>query len=55
MAGGDGTFDKPPALMVGKGPSSVVSGDFDADPRTDLAVANGGEGTVLLLLGRGGR
>ena len=38
---------------VGSQPDSVVVGDFNGDGRLDLAVANAGDGTVSVLLGRG--
>jgi hypothetical protein len=38
---------------VGLGPSAVVSGDFNADGRLDLAAANTGSNTVSVLLGNG--
>jgi hypothetical protein len=34
-------------------PSSVAAGDFNGDGTTDLAVANGGENSVSVLLGEG--
>ncbi len=34
-------------------PDAIVAGDFTGDGRTDLAVANGGDGTVSVLLGNG--
>jgi hypothetical protein len=38
---------------AGRGPGSVISGDFNGDGRLDLAVANSGDGTVSILLGNG--
>lgn len=38
---------------VGTHPSGVVSGDFNGDGITDLAAANGYDGTVSILLGNG--
>jgi hypothetical protein len=40
-------------LPVGQSPSSIVAGDFNGDGRTDLAVANGRENTVSVLLANG--
>src|SRR5262245_29676224 len=38
---------------VGNNPFSVTVGDFNADGRLDLAVANFGSNTVSILLGQG--
>lgn len=38
---------------VGSQPDSVVVGDFNNDSKLDLAVANAGDGTVSILLGKG--
>lgn len=38
---------------VGSQPDSVVVGDFKGDGKLDVAVANAGDGTVSVLLGRG--
>src|SRR5262249_47187189 len=43
-------FQPPP---VGKGPDAIVTGDFNGDGRTDLAVANEYDNTVSVLLGNG--
>jgi len=39
---------------VGNVPTSVAVGDFNADGRPDLAVANAGSNNVSILLGNGG-
>lgn len=38
---------------VGKGPSAIVTGDFNGDGNLDAAVANQLDGTVTILLGDG--
>ena len=52
---GDGTFTPAAGspLAVGLDPESMVVGDFNADGRPDLAVANTGGDTVGVLLGQG--
>ena len=55
---GDGTgraFRQAPGspMAVGKRPTWVAVGDFDQDGLPDLAVANAGDATVGILLGRG--
>jgi len=40
-------------VPVGRGPVSVAVGDFNGDGHLDLAVANGGDNTVSILLGTG--
>jgi hypothetical protein len=39
---------------AGSAPKAVVAADFNNDARLDLAVANGGDGTVSVLLGNAG-
>jgi hypothetical protein len=51
---GDGTFQSGGNYAVGASPSSVTSGDFDADGIVDLAVANQSGNSVSVLLGEGG-
>jgi len=48
---GDGTFQAPLIVPVGSGPGIVAIGDFNADSRADLAVANGTSQNVGVLLG----
>jgi hypothetical protein len=54
---GDGTFTipTPPTYIVGTNPTSVISGDFNADGQIDLAVTNAGTGvnSVSILKGNG--
>jgi len=40
-------------LTVGKQPLFIVTGDFNGDGNADLAIANGGDNTVTVLLGNG--
>src|SRR5258707_15039692 len=40
-------------IAVGKGPNSVVIADFNRDGKPDIAVANGTDNTVTILLGDG--
>ena len=40
-------------LPVGNQPEAIVAGDFTGNGRTDLAVVNGGDNTVSVLLGNG--
>src|SRR5258708_38305198 len=40
-------------IAVGKGPTTVVIADFNRDGKPDIAVANGADGTVTILLGDG--
>src|SRR5262249_13595277 len=58
LGNGDGTFQPQVINSVGGGPSSIVTGEFDGDGRTDLAVSNqdwgaGGEVGLIELLGNG--
>ena len=46
-----GTFTQQAPITVGLQPDAIVTGDFDHDGHTDLAVANFADGTVSLLLG----
>jgi hypothetical protein len=47
---GTGTFGSQTSFPVGVGPSAVVVSDFNGDGKPDLAVANGKDGTVSILL-----
>ncbi|HYL10798.1 MAG TPA: FG-GAP-like repeat-containing protein [Candidatus Acidoferrales bacterium] len=38
---------------VGKGPNALTAGDFNGDAHPDLAVVNGGDGTLTILLNTG--
>ena len=51
LSNGDGTFQPQMTYAVGSQPRAIVSGDFNGDGRTDLAVA--GDYGVDLLLGNG--
>jgi uncharacterized protein (TIGR03437 family) len=54
---GDGTGKFTPSagspFPTGLSPEGVVAADFDADGKTDLAVADGGDGNVTYLFGDG--
>jgi len=52
--GGGGTFQARVNYAVGSRPVSIAVGDFNADGRPDLAVANISSNTVSILLGNGG-
>ena len=44
----------PPVIYaVGYDPTAIVAGDFNGDGHLDLAVANGADNTVSVLLGNG--
>lgn len=53
LGNGNGTFQAPVNYSVGSAPTSVALGDFNADGRVDLAVANSGSDNVSVLLGKG--
>ena len=55
MGNGDGTFKASPNsyLTNGLGPIGVAVGDFNADQKDDLIVANQGSDAVSLLVGNG--
>jgi|KBSMisStandDraft_5_1062788.scaffolds.fasta_scaffold24597_2 hypothetical protein len=50
---GDGTFGPPTDFSVGTSPFPIVTADFNADHRLDVAVANYQSASVSLLLGQG--
>ena len=50
---GNGTFAPQVRYAAQTNPYGVASADFDGDGITDLAVANGGSGTVTLFKGNG--
>lgn len=54
LGNGDGTFGLPQSFATGGiAPWSLAVGDFNADGKADLAVANELSGTVSVLLGNG--
>lgn len=57
LGGGLGTFGTPSTVTVGKGPTWIATGNFNAKTNTesiiDLAVANQVDNTVSILLGNG--
>lgn len=50
---GDGTFQTKQDFPAGYRPTSVISADFNADHKADLAVSNDGTNNVSVLLGNG--
>ncbi len=54
LGNANGTFQGGVSYPVGIRPLSVAVGDFNADGRPDLAVANSGSANVSILLGNGG-
>jgi hypothetical protein len=56
LGNGDGTFKAPTAattIATGRGPSSIIAADFNADGKMDLAVTNALDNTVSVFLGNG--
>jgi hypothetical protein len=55
LGNGSGGFTPAPGspVAVGDAPTSVATGDLDADGRSDLVVANSGSNNVSVLLGNG--
>jgi type II secretory pathway component GspD/PulD (secretin) len=58
LGNGDGTFKaEASTIAVGKGPTAIAAGNFDTTSATNnflgLAVTNGADGTVSILLGNG--
>jgi FG-GAP-like repeat len=49
----DASFAPAVNYAVGNNPHSVVAADFNGDHKLDMAVANGGDNTVSVLLGQG--
>ena len=56
LGNGDGTFTASSGgpIAVGADPWAISVGDFDGDGKPDLAVANGGDVTVSILMNQGG-
>lgn len=50
---GTGSFGPPTIFAVGRSPSSIAVGDFNADGKLDLAVTNSNSGDLSILLGDG--
>ena len=53
LGNGDGTFGPKTDFSGGAGPVAVITRDFNADTRLDLAVVNQLDDTVSILLGNG--
>jgi len=55
LGNGDGTFTQATGspITISGGPDAVVVADFNGDGKLDLAIANGNNGTVTILLGNG--
>lgn len=53
MGAGDGTFTNGATIPVGIDPAVAGVGDFDGNGTLDLAVVNGNDNTVSILLGKG--
>ena len=50
LGDGSGGFTAGNLFLVGADPTSVAAGDFNGDGKLDLAVANGHDGTLTVLL-----
>jgi hypothetical protein len=46
-------FVEHPSLPTGFIPTAIVQGDFNGDGHMDVAISNGGDNTVYVLLGKG--
>ena len=53
LGDGHGSFGAPTQFPVGRGATRVVTSDFNADGKTDVAVLNSNDGSVSVLLGDG--
>jgi hypothetical protein len=54
LGNGDGTFKTAVNFPTGNGYGRIVSGDFNGDGNLDLATTNDFDGSVSILLGKGG-
>ena len=50
---GEGVFDDPIQIPVGRGPISITTADFNGSGHPDLATANRGDNSATILLGDG--
>jgi Domain of unknown function (DUF4347)/FG-GAP-like repeat/RTX calcium-binding nonapeptide repeat (4 copies)/Calx-beta domain len=50
VGNGNGSFSTPVNFTAGTSPTSIISGDFNADTLPDLAVSNNGSNNVSILL-----
>jgi FG-GAP-like repeat len=53
LGNGDGTLQTHVDYSVGDFPTGIVTGDFNHDGKTDLAIANRGDATISILYGNG--
>jgi hypothetical protein len=53
MNHGDGSFDTKVEYATGSAPRSIVAADLNGDGKPDLALDNGGERAMSILLNRG--
>ena len=53
LGNGDGTFAPRTDFIAGEGSYALAMGDWDADGKPDLAVANRDDSTISVLLGNG--
>ena len=53
LGNGDSTFQAPVLYATGSGGTAVAIGDFNGDGIPDLAVADAGDNTVSILIGKG--
>jgi hypothetical protein len=51
LGNGDGSLRQPVAYSTGSNPTAVASADFNGDGAVDLAITNGGNNNVSVLLG----
>jgi hypothetical protein len=53
LGNGDGSFETPRSVEVGRGPYFLTLGDFNRDGNLDLVAANFYSDNVAILLGTG--